>query len=295
MYNSITDVLTGKGVEYEVVPNKPEEIKIRCFSGLHEDSNPSLSINLDKEVFNCFSCGYSGSLNKLIKDLGVSNYNGPDNSTKQGFKLLKIKGKLDKLRTVKEINLPEPRALLTHEFKGIGVPTLQSFGVFITDHYELSEYVCIPVYQNNKLKFIEGRYRAANSAEGKAKYMRLPEGSSVKDILFPLDKVEDFSTVILVEGIFDVINLHQLGYTNALCIFGTNNFTTKKVSILDELGCRHAIIMFDGDSAGRMSAKKVSAMFDKGSIRNSIVNLPEGTDPGVLTRTDVDFLLSKIM
>jgi 5S rRNA maturation endonuclease (ribonuclease M5) len=295
VYNNLTDVLTGKGVDYETSVNKPEEIKIRCFSGLHEDSNPSLSINLDKEVFNCFSCGYSGSITKLIKDLGVTNYNGPDSSTKQGFKLLKIKNKLDKLRVQKEVNLPEPRALLSHDFKGIGASTLQDFGVFITEHYELSDYVCIPVYQNNKLKFIEGRYKASDNPKGRSKYMRLPEGSSVKEILFPLDKVEDFSTVILVEGIFDAINLHQLGYNNALCIFGTNNFTTKKVNILDELGCRHAIIMFDGDNAGRTSAKKVSAMFDKSSIKNSIVSLPEGTDPGVLTKTDVEFMLSKIM
>lgn len=295
MYNSLTDVLLSKGIDYDTVPNKPEEIKIHCFSGMHEDNNPSLYVNLEKEVFNCFSCGYSGSTNKLVKDLGITNYDGPDSSTKQGFKLLKIKSKLDKLRVTREVVLPEPRALVNHEFKGINVPTLQSFGVFLTEHYELSDYVCIPVYQNNKLKFIEGRYKASDKPEGKAKYMRLPEGSSVKNILFPLDKVEDFSTVILVEGIFDVINLHQLGYTNALCIFGTNNFTKEKVELLDELECTHAIIMFDGDSPGRLSAKKVSDMFSKKSIKSSIIDLPQGVDPGVLTKSDVEFLLSKIM
>ena len=69
----------------------------------------------------------------------------------------------------------------------------------------------------------------------------------------------------------------------------------EKVELLDELECTHAIIMFDGDSPGRLSAKKVSDMFSKKSIKSSIIDLPQGVDPGVLTKSDVEFLLSKIM
>lgn len=295
MLNSITEVFDSKGVYYEVQANKPEEIKIRCFSGLHEDANPSLSVNLDKEVFNCFSCGYSGSISRLIKDLGVQNYEGPDVNTKQGFKLSKIKNKLDKLRRPRIVELPEPRALINHEFKGIGVSTLQEFEIFITEHFDLRDYACIPVYQNGKLKFIEGRYRTQESSEGKPKYMRLPEGASVQNVMFPLDKVEDFSTIILVEGIFDVIKLHELGYKNSLCIFGTNNFSSKKVTMLDELGCTHVILMMDGDSPGRLAAKKIATLLEKSNIKASIVNLPDGVDPGVLTKSDAEFLLSKLI
>lgn len=295
MHSSITDVFDSKGIEYEVLPNKPEEVKIHCFSGLHEDSNPSLHVNIDKEVFNCFSCGYSGSINRLIKDLGIENYEGPDVSTKQGFKLSKLKIRLDKLRRPREVHLPEPRAILNHSFKGIGVGTIQDFEIFITEHYDLRDYVCIPVYQNNKLKFVEGRYRATDNPEDKPKYMRLPEGVSVNNILFPLDKVEDFSTVILVEGIFDVIKLHELGYKNSLCVFGTNNFTNLKVTMLDELECTHVVLMMDGDPSGRLAAKKIQKMLERANIRTSIVDLPEGVDPGVLTKSDADFLLSKVI
>jgi CHC2 zinc finger/Toprim-like len=38
-----------------------------------EDRNPSWSINLDSGVFHCFSCGYKGTIHRLISDLkGVS-------------------------------------------------------------------------------------------------------------------------------------------------------------------------------------------------------------------------------
>lgn len=291
MSNSILNILDDNGVYYELVPNKPEEIKVKCISGLHEDNNPSLFVNLEKEVFNCFSCGYGGSLNRLVKDLGIDIYEGPDINTKQGFKLSKIKKKLEKVRTPREIHLPEPRAIINSEFKGIGVKTLQDFGVFLTEYYDLRDYVCIPVYQNNKLKFIEGRYKATGASP---KYMRLPEGASVSNIMFPLDKVEDFSTVILVEGIFDVIKLHELGYNNSLCVFGTNNFTNQKLTMLDEFGCTHVIIMFDGDSSGRTAAKRLKEKIDKYGIKASIVDLPDELDPGMLTKSDADFLLSNL-
>lgn len=295
MTSSLTDIFDEKSIDYEIQPNKPEEIKIKCFSGLHEDSNPSLSVNIEKEVFNCFSCGYSGSIDRLVKDLGVDTYDGPDTTTKQGFKLSKLRLKLDNMRRPRQITLPEPRAIINHTFKGIGVNTLQDFEIFITENYDLRDYACIPVYQNGKLKFIEGRYRTENP-EGKVpKYLRLPEGVSVSNIMFPLDKVKDFSTIILVEGIFDVIKLHELGYDNSLCIFGTNNFTKQKMQMLDEFECNHVILLFDGDNSGRQAAKRISKQLEANNTKTTIVDLPDGVDPGVLTKSDADFLLSKLM
>ena len=39
-------------------------------------------------------------------------------------------------------------------------------------------------------------------------------------------------SAILVEGIFDMINLHDKGLTNAVCCFGTNNYNEAKLSML---------------------------------------------------------------
>lgn len=33
----------------------------------HEDNNASLSVNINKGVYNCFACGEKGNTNKLIK------------------------------------------------------------------------------------------------------------------------------------------------------------------------------------------------------------------------------------
>ena len=54
-----------------------------------------------------------------------------------------------------------------------------------------------------------------------------PRGSKLP--LFPV--VEPIqSSIILVEGIFDVINLHDKGLTNAVCCFGVKNVTCRKIT-----------------------------------------------------------------
>ena len=48
--------LNKQGIEYVSNPNKKSEILIKCVSGLHEDTNPSMRFDLDKNIFHCFSC-----------------------------------------------------------------------------------------------------------------------------------------------------------------------------------------------------------------------------------------------
>ena len=54
------------------------------------------------------------------------------------------------------------------EFKNIDARTMKEFQAFTTDQMGLQDYVCFPVYQFGKLKFIEGRL--SKSIAGKPKY-----------------------------------------------------------------------------------------------------------------------------
>ena len=277
----IEQALIDSGVQYNINPNNPSEISMRCFSGLHEDSNPSLSFNIEKGVFNCFACGFSGDSAKLLSTLGVKTFIAP--LTKQGYKIKKLRDKLESITSSKEIRLPEPRINYMSGFKGIGEQTMQRFGAFVTEHDGLQDYVCVPVYQKNKLRFIEGRYKVVDADKSIPKYMRKPARVDVSDILFPLDLVKDYSRLILVEGLYDVINLHDLGFTNSVCTFGVNNFGAQKARLLDEYGCSEVIIMMDGDTAGRNAAIKIQRLLEQRSIASVIIDLPDGLDPGNLT------------
>ena len=292
--HEIEQILIDKGIEYKINANNPYEINMSCFSGEHIDKNPSLSYNLEKGVFNCFSCGFKGDTNKLMRELGVTFSVEP--LSKQGFKIKRLYEKLKAIKDDRPVHLPEPRFLVNYEFKNIRVPTLTKFEAFTTTHDGMDEYICIPVYQHGKLKFIEGRNTTLLKKNlTMPKYMRKPAGADVSTVLFPLDKIKGFSQVILVEGIFDMLNLHDMGYTNTLCIFGTNNFTAAKAKMLDECGCRHVIIMMDGDSAGRVAAEKIDRLIKQRHIETTIIMMEEGKDPGSIDELEAEAYLSEFI
>jgi DNA primase len=292
--SDLAQILTDRGVEFIINPNNPFEVNMKCFSGLHEDTNPSLSYNVEKGVFNCFSCGFKGDTAKLMKELGIVATINP--LSKQGFKIKRLLEKLEAVKDSKPLRLPEPRVAVRHPFKGISVQTLEKYGAFTTTHDYLDDYICIPIYQHNRLKFIEGRHSLTSGEKpNMPKYMRRPAGADVSSILFPLDEITDFRQVILVEGIFDVLNMHDMGYNNTLCIFGTNNFTAAKARMLDERGCRHVIIMMDGDSAGRQAAIKIDKLISQRSIQTTIIDMEEGKDPGSLDEMEAEAYLSEFI
>ena len=66
----LVELLNTRGIEYKKT-NNPAEILISCTSGEHTDKSPSLSYNLEKNIFHCWSCGFSGGINKFMK----SRYN----------------------------------------------------------------------------------------------------------------------------------------------------------------------------------------------------------------------------
>jgi DNA primase len=287
----IQQVLIEKGIEFKINSNNPYELNMRCFSGTHADNSPSLSYNLEKGVFNCFSCGFKGDTARLFKELGVTFSVEP--LSKQGFRIKRLSEKLEGLRGEKELHLPEPRFPVNFRFKGVSSQTLAKFEAFTTTHDNMDDYVCVPVYQNNKLRFIEGRHTTLNTKNlTMPKYLRRPAGVDVSSVLFPLDKIKDFTTVILVEGIFDALNMHDLGYDCTLCIFGTNNFNAGKARLLDEYGCRQVLLLMDGDSAGRTAAVKIKKLLEQRSINTIIVDLDDGVDPGSLDEEQAEHYLS---
>ena len=289
---SVEDVLTEKGIYFLPNPNKPSEVIVRCFSGMHEDKNPSLSFNLEKGVFNCFSCGFKGNTQQFFSGLGITET--PNISTKLGVRINKLKNKLETIKSTNEVRLPEPIINITHSFKGISSRTLKSFDAFFTDSNGFSEYVCIPVYQHKKLRFVEGRYKVLNSTSDMPKYLRKPNGVSVSNILFPLDKITSFNHIILVEGVFDVVKLHALSYYNSLCIFGTQNFGAEKAKLLDEYGCRRVTILMDGDAAGKSAATKIQKLLDARNIETNVITLSDGLDPGNFDAEIAESYLGKL-
>ena len=100
-------------------------------------------------------------------------------------------------------------------------------------------------------------------------------------------------SIILVEGIYDMINLHDKGLTNAVCCFGTKNINTDKLSMLKIQGIESVDIFFDGDDAGQAAAEKVKEMCEEVELLTRSIHL-KNTDPGALTENQVTKLRDKL-
>jgi 5S rRNA maturation endonuclease (ribonuclease M5) len=275
----LRDILKGKGIYFRET-NNPAEIIIQCTSGEHTDKNPSLSFNMDKNVFHCFSCGFGGGTIKFLQSIGITEKLHIE--SKQEYKIIKLQRKLRALKNIGNLQLPRATNDVTWDFNGVSANTLQEFGAFTTAEYGLDDYICIPVYLFGRLKFIDARIR--HSGTRKPKYNRRPEGISVADVLFPVDKIDNTNEVVLVEGMYDMLNLWEKGITNCLCIFGTQNFNKKKIELLDKIGIHKVILMMDGDIAGRNATTKIKGLLDYNNILSKEIYLPEGIDPGNISK-----------
>jgi DNA primase len=85
-----------------------------------------------------------------------------------------------------------------------------------------------------------------------AKYINSPDSPmfNKRRVLFGLKQLRiSNDTVVVVEGYFDVLTLHQAGFKNAVGLLGTE-LSAEQMRILETLA-RNAILIFDGDPGGQ--------------------------------------------
>ncbi len=102
---------------------------------------------------------------------------------------------------------------------------------------------------------------------------------------------------IVVEGYFDVISLHQAGFTNSVGTLGTA-LSPSHFSQLERISCE-IIFMFDGDDAGKRAAWRAAQIVLSNMRRQDIlvnfVFLPENEDPDAFVRGQGAEKLKKLL
>ena len=126
--------------------------------------------------------------------------------------------------------------------------------------------------------------------EGEPKYLNSPETQiySKGRILFNLHRAapgtEPVEELILVEGYFDVVALHQAGYTNAIASLGTA-LTERHVRLLQK-STRRVIIGYDSDNAGIRATLRALQALNETDIEVLVLNIPAGKDPDDVVREE---------
>jgi DNA primase len=116
-----------------------------------------------------------------------------------------------------------------------------------------------------------------------AKYINSPDSPmfNKRRVLFGLKQLRISNDIVLVvEGYFDVLTLHQAGFKNTVGLLGTE-LSPEQIRIIATLA-RNAILIFDGDAGGKGALLKCLKV-PRHNLSLKAVVLPEG-DPDEIVR-----------
>jgi DNA primase len=279
MSDPVLDLLKEKGVAFSI---SGRDYVTKCFNPEHNDSNPSFRIDKTTGIAHCFSCGFKTN---IFKFYGILTNN-------VSIRVAKLKEKLKVLKeSTNGLDPMDGAKPITASFRGISTQTLKTFGAFDTDRVEqMVDRIIFPITDvRNKIVCFVGRHAMSN---GNPRYVNYPSGVTIP--LFPAKFAEHHRSLVLVEGIFDMLNCYDKGLRNVVCTFGTSkllNDVPEKLLSYKVMGIEKIFILYDGDVAGREAAKKIKPLIEEAGFIVEIIDLPEGSDPGIITQEDVNGLI----
>lgn len=282
MSDPVLDLLNKHNVAFSV---SGRDYLIRCLNPEHEDSSPSFRVDKVTGVSHCFSCGFKTN---IFKFFGVKG-----NFT--SIKVAKLKEKLKQLSiNFNGVDFPYDTSPFNRSFRGISAKTLKEFGAFYTSGEEkLEDRIFFPIKDiRGKTIVYVGRH---TMSQGNPRYINYPSG--VRMPLFPEVYNDKYSSMVIVEGIFDMLNLYDKGLRNVSCSFGTNTLqsdTDLKMLPFKAIGIEKVYLMFDGDDPGREAMDKLQPLLEECGFMVEQIKLEDGTDPGEMSQEYVDSIIEYV-
>ncbi len=124
--------------------------------------------------------------------------------------------------------------------------------------------------------------------EGEPKYLNSPETPLFNKgrTLYAFDRARDAagrdSRLVIVEGYFDAIALHQAGITNVAATLGTA-LTPDHLTVIRRFA-KKVVLLFDPDPAGVRAALRTLDLFVDSGLGVTVISLPGGHDPDTFVR-----------
>jgi len=278
------------------------------------DTKPSCSVgHTDRPpYFNCFACGFSGSLvdaafvryrngditleacNK-VREIVLKEKDDPVSTEELQARLVKLEKKIqgtfldERLLDIYEKKIP--RWLIDE--KNLSADVCKQFGIRMNPE---NGFIVIPVYsQEGKLRGITQR----NMTKNGLKYMSNTDFHNHHFLFgenhFAVIKkpLPTAGGLIIVEGQFDAMYMHQIGFTNTLAIFSAN-ITSDQVKLLTRYDMP-VYVFLDNDDAGRRGTARAECALASVLPCFTIQypdSIKEGVDPKRMTKEQILDLLA---
>jgi DNA primase len=229
-----------------------------------EDRNPSWSINKDTGAHFCFSCGYSGNLVTLVRDikgdtaakdfateietLGRTSRTDTASVKHKSLTLLNKARKLSERPVVQESDLyiykSPPRDAMGE--RGLYEPSVFLYGVL----WDPDDSAWILPFRHPDTSVLLGWQRKAHSGRF---FHNEPYGLPKSSTLFGYDAASGYPQIAVVESPLDAVRLHSLGYP-AVAVAGSKVSQTQEQLLS---GFDRIIIALDNDAAGTTESKRL--------------------------------------
>ena len=269
---------------------------------LHQETRPSFYVNAAKNLFYCHGCGRGGDLIRFVQLFLHLPFPQTVALLEQELTLAPVSRLLEETAAFYRLQLHRhPEASRYLECRGLHDPALiEELGIGYAPGGNLRRHlaagrssfdqllevglitrqgrdafcrrVIFPCRHHGQIVNLYGR-----SIGAAFPHRLLPRS---KGGLFAWESVSRFSTVILVEGLFDLAVLWQAGFRNTTCAIGTQ-LTPAQLAQLAEQPGRSVYIVFDQDEnqAGQRAARQLAHHLLNSGIRPYIAELPFGNDP----------------
>jgi DNA primase len=171
--------------------------------------------------------------------------------------------------------------------RGICPATARLFGVGMYRGTGFLTGRCVIPIRDEKSQLVAYAGRAVNGEEPK---YRFPAGFRKSQVLFNLDRAMQSGgrNVIVVEGLFDAMKIHQAGHPTVVALMGSSFSQRQSELLLNHFAS--VTLMLDGDETGRRAAEVIAQLLKpKRPVHK--VELPNGVQPDQMSSAELNVLV----
>ena len=269
---------------------------------IHKGENPTqFRVSISKNIWNCFSeCKHGGNVLDFIAKMENGSIHAAALKAIEWFQLDPdaMSGNSEKEEAESEQapteskperkpKKAEPRAEETtgpnkplkfrleklersHPYlteRGISVETLVDFGAGFCAKGMMAGRIAIPIDNvNGEVVAYAGRLTNGEPSDENPKY-KLPPGFKKSLELFNIDraaKEPQDAALVIVEGFFDCMKLHQLGHKKTVALMGSSMSPAQEELIREHTSANtRVILMLDEDEAGEAGREDIAARLSR--------------------------------
>lgn len=275
--------------QYQVPLRRSGRDQYRGLCPIHRgEGRDAFHANLSRNVFHCFSCGAGGTVLDFVaamegctlREAALKLHDRTDQPPLQRPTVQLVTKK-------SKVPLPLGFALRgidsTHPYltaRGIEAATAEKFGIgFYRGSGIFNGRLVIPIHDaRGELVAYCGR-----ALDGTQPRYRFPSGFAKAEVLFNLHRAasdESAAVVVVVEGFFACLKLHQAGVRSVVALMGSALYQSQQRQLLERF--RRVILMLDGDAAGRRATATIATQLQQ-HASVSVIHLPDAVQPDQLS------------